>query len=189
MSSKKIFLSIVVGLLISSSLFAASSPPSISIARGFSGVDNMSGFSLGGQLYWKNLFQLGRNWQLTGYWDGELSYWYADKDKGDSYANLTTITVSPVLRIQRQFAYDNGITPFIDLGWGAAVMSHKEFKKQKLGSNFNFVMSIGGGINFGSQMQYDVAYHYLNFNNAGLSKNNDGLYVNTVSFTYHFAQG
>ncbi len=187
MPIKKICLIGCVGLLFSCQLFASSSPPSISLARGFSGVSGMSGFSLGGQLYWNKLLQLGKNWQLTGYWDGEVSYWYADKTAGDSYTNLTTVSISPVLRIQRQFAYDNGIAPFIDLGWGAAWMNHKEFKKQKLGSHFNFLMSIGAGINFGAQMQYDVAYHYLNFNNAGLSKNNDGLYVNTISFTYHFA--
>lgn len=188
MSIKKLFLCGFASLLLNCQLYAASSPPGISIARGFSGVDNMSGFSLAGQLYWNNLLQLGKNWQLTGYWNGELAYWYADKANGDSYTNLTTLTVSPVLRIQRQFAYDNGIAPFVDLGWGVAWMNHKEFKRQKLGSHFNFVMSIGAGINFGSQMQYDVAYHYLKFTNAGLSKNNDGLYVNTISFTYHFAE-
>ena len=149
----------------------------------------MSGFSLGGKLYWGNLLQLGRNWQLTGLWDGELSYWYASKSNDSKYSNLTTVTVSPVLRIQRQFAYENGISPFIDLGYGAALMNHKSFREQKLGSNFNFVMSLGGGINFGAQSQYDVAYHYLKFNNMGLFKDNDGLYMNTISFTYHFSQG
>ena len=44
MSIKKLFLFGFASLLLNCQLCAASSPPAISIARGFSGVNNMSGF-------------------------------------------------------------------------------------------------------------------------------------------------
>jgi len=188
MRIKTNILLLISAILLSCHVFAASSPPGITITRGFSGVYGLNGLAISGKWFWNPLIHFGPSWQLTGYWDGALSYWTTSSNTNGEPSNITTLSVSPVLRIQRQFSYNNGVSPFFDLGYGLAALSGRQFASRRLGSNFSFLFSIGGGINFGSQSQFDVGYHYLQYNNAGLSSTNDGLFLNTLSFTYHFSQ-
>lgn len=180
---KKVLL--VLTLCLFSSVSLANST-GIGITRGFSGVDGMSGFSINSTHYWGNMFNIGNNFELTGLFDFSLSYYQTNSSKNSNYSNITALAAMPILRFQRRFAFDNGIAPFADLGYGIAVFNRDQFSNQKLGGYGNFVTSIGFGMNFGAQSQYDFAYHYLDYNNAGQFKHDDGMFINTIGFTYRF---
>lgn len=171
-------------LLLSSASYASDG---IGLSRGFSGVDGMDGFALHYNRYWGNITNIGNDFELTGLWDFSLSYWSTDRSKNTEFSNITVVSLLPIFRLQRRFAYDNGIAPFVDLGYGLAVYNRNQFSNQKLGGYGGFNLSTGFGLTFGQQSQYDLAYHYMTYNNAGQFKEDDGMYVNTISFTYHFA--
>lgn len=181
----KKYLLAISALFFTSTLFANGS--GISITRGFSGVDGMNGFAISSTHYWGKMFNLGSSFELTGLFDFSLSYWQTHSSKNSNYSNITVLGAVPTLRLQRRFAFDNGIAPFFDLGYGIGLFNRKQFSNQKLGGYGNFILSIGGGINFGSQSQYDLSYHYLNYNNAGQFKDDDGMFVNAITFTYRFS--
>jgi hypothetical protein len=159
----------------------------IGLSRGFSGIDGMNGYVLTGYNYWGSLWQLHNNWEFTGYWNTALSYWQTTRAKDPDYSNITILTVAPVLRFQRTTPYPNGIRPFLDAGYGLGGMNRIQFSRQLLGGNFTFVQTLGVGIIFGDDSQYTLSYHYLNYNNGGNLKHDDGLYANTIDFSYRFA--
>lgn len=181
---KKLLILAIMSLLACNS-FANST--GISLTRGFSGVDGMSGFAINSTHYWGNMFNIGKNFELTGLFDFSLSYYQTNSSKNSNYSNITALAAVPTIRFQRRFAFDNGIAPFADLGYGIAVFNRDQFSNQKLGGYGNFVISAGFGMNFGAQSQYDLAYHYLDYNNAGQFKEDDGMFINTIGFTYRFS--
>jgi outer membrane protein W len=172
-------------LMCSFSLFA--NDKGISLTRGFNGVDDMNGFGLSYKSYWGNITNIGSDFELAGLWDFSLSYWHTSKSKDPGYSNITVFSLLPTFRLQRRFAYNNGIAPFVDLGYGLSLFNRQQFSGQQLGGYGSFVLTAGFGINFGQQSQYDLSYHYLSYSNAGQFKHDDGMYVNTLSFTYRFA--
>lgn len=180
---KKIVYSFAL-LLICFTSFADDS--GISIARGFSGVDGMNGYGLAIKNYWGNITNLGPSYELSGLWDTELMYWQTSDPKDNHYSNITVFSLTPIFRLQRRFAYNSGISPFIDIGYGLGLLNRNQFSDQKLGGYGTFLFTAGAGINFGQNSQYDLAYHYVNYNNAGQLRENDGLYANKITFTYHF---
>ena len=159
---------------------------SLGIVRGFSGTDDADGFGLSYKSYWGPIITFGNQWQLTGYWNNELDYWKTNTPLNTHYSNITIATLTPTLRFTRQIAYDNGITPFIDAGYGIGLMNQNQFSENQLGSYATFRQTVGFGIQFGQQNQYDVAYHYVLFDNAGTFGHDDGLFMNTIEFDYYF---
>ncbi|MSP52840.1 MAG: hypothetical protein EXR81_01130 [Gammaproteobacteria bacterium] len=165
---------------------ADTSEDGISIIRSFNGTEDMNGFAIGLKSYWGNIFTFKNNWYITGVWDANLAYWHSEKVKNTHYSNITMLTLTPTFRYQRLQPYENTIAPHIDLGYGIGLMNQEQFSNNKLGGYATFELTAGFGIQFGSQAQYDLAYHYLTYNNASQFKNDDGLFINEIEFTYNF---
>jgi hypothetical protein len=178
---------LLLGVLLLSLANISQAEQGISLGRGFNGIDSMNGFSANIEHFWGNITNFNKTVELTGYWNFGLSYWHSNSAKNTQYGNLTIFNIMPVFRVQRRFAYDNGISPFVDLGYGIGLMNRDQFSGQKLGGYGTFEQTSGVGINFGPQSQYDLSYHYLVYNNAAQFSNDDGLFVNEITFTYHMA--
>lgn len=189
MKKISVFLLILVSSFFSVANAAKSSDTSedgISVIRGFNGTEDLNGFALGLKAYWGNLFTFKNNWYITGLWDADLAYWHSEKVKNTHYSNITILTFTPTFRYQRLQPYENTIAPHIDLGYGLGLMNQEQFSNNKLGGYATFELTAGFGMQFGSQAQYDLAYHYITYNNAGQFKTDDGLFINEIEFTYNF---
>jgi hypothetical protein len=186
---KKIIAPIMLSLSIMLVMLPSSSfaKTGIGLTRGFNGVDGMNGFGLDYNSYWGNITNINNKVELTGLWKFNLSYWHSNSSQNIKYGNITVGSIIPVFRLQRRFAFDNGISPFADLGYGVALFNRNQFSNQKLGAYGSFVFSAGAGLNFGPQSQYDLSYHYTTYDNQDQFKDNDGMYINAITFTYHFA--
>jgi hypothetical protein len=190
-------ISIVFLALISSFLTVAnaasstdsSSTPNdgVSLIRGFNGTEDMNGFAIGLKSYWGNIFTFKNDWYITGVWDANLAYWHSERVKNTHFNNITMLTLTPTVRYQRKIPYENTIAPHLDLGYGIGLMNQQQFSNNKLGAYATFDLAVGFGIQFGSQAQYDLSYHYVTYNNASQFRNDDGLFINEVEFTYNFA--
>ncbi len=182
---RKVLLLVMISLL-SSSAWAAGS--GIALTRGFNGVDDMNGYTLSMQYYWGDIVSFKNGWGFTGYWNNSLSYWHSRKNKNPKYENITIVDIMPVLRFRKDPTYSAGtVSPFFDLGFGIGLMNRDQFSNQQLGSLATFSQTVGAGINMGQQSQYDLSYHYVMYNNGGQFKHNDGLFINTITFAYHFS--
>jgi hypothetical protein len=170
-----------------SAISFADDSSSVGLIRGFSGTDGSDGFGLTYKSYWGSLINFRNQWKLTGYWNSELDYWKDNNSLNTHYSNITIASLTPTLRFTRQFAYENGITPFIDAGYGVGVMNQQQFSDNQLGGYVTLRQTFGVGIQFGPQNQYDLAYHYVVFNNADILDHDDGLFMNTVEFDYYFS--
>jgi len=158
----------------------------VSIVRGFNGTEDLNGFAVALKAYWGNIYTFKNDWYITGVWDANLAYWHSEKVRNTRYSNLTMLTFTPTFRYQRLVPYENTIAPHLDLGYGLGVMNQQQFSNNKLGGYATFDLTAGFGIQFGAQAQYDLAYHYVTYNNAGQFKNDDGLFINQIEFTYNF---
>lgn len=163
-----------------------SSNDGVSIIRGFNGTEDMNGFAIAFKSYWGNIYTFKNNWTITGVWDADLAYWHSERVRNTEYSNLTMLTFTPTFRYQRKIPYENTIAPHVDLGYGLGIMNQQQFSNNKLGGYATFDLTAGVGIQFGVQAQYDLAYHYVTYSNAGQFKNDDGLFINEIEFTYNF---
>lgn len=182
---KKIILGLL-GLLMINTLYAENG--GIGLARGFSGIDGMSGYQLQLQSYWNPLYAFKNGWNFTGYWNSDLSYWQSRATKEPDFQNISILGISPVFRLEKDPTLsESHVVPFVDLGLGIGLMNRNQFSDQKLGGYATLIQTFGAGINFGDAAQYDLAYHYVVYTNGGELRHNDGMFVNAIAFDYHFA--
>ena len=72
-------------------------------------------FRLGVQNKWNRTLFNGGAWFVGGYWDLALAYMESDIDESDLY----DLSITPVLRLQRDASLSSGVTPFSEIGIGA----------------------------------------------------------------------
>jgi hypothetical protein len=162
---------------------------SLGISRSFWGTNEGDGFSLTYKSYFGDIINFRNNWKLTGYWNTDLSYYKNSGDDNPQFSNITVLSLTPTFRYTRQFAYENGLNPFFDAGFGIAGMNRDQFADNQLGGYFSFRQSYGFGFIFGAESQYAMSYHYLVLDNQGQGKENDGLFFNTIEFDYWISNG
>jgi len=127
------------------------------------------------------------NWHLGGYFAGSVGYWRAEHVKPRFARDLFQFSIVPMFRIARHTPYNIGIAPFIEGGVGVAWLTEDKFGDRDLGHHSTFDDRIGAGIRFGSNQQFELAYHYLHYSNAGLHSPNQGIDMSeTITFAYHF---
>jgi lipid A 3-O-deacylase len=126
------------------------------------------------QLIWdwdKKWLQRGI-WELTGYWQLDLSSW-----KGDGPAperRLHGVGITPIFRYQQQSGVGPGL--FVEAGIGVYEFSGTQVHGAKrIGTAFEFGDHIGFGIRFGPQERHDLAYRLQHYSNGGISKDNSGV--------------
>jgi len=157
----------------------------ISIGLG-EGVDNSRGIDVlqvGIQKRWRHSWFTGGAWYLGGYWDTELAV--MDADAGDT-KEVLGLSITPVLRYQRDANLSSGVTPFAEAGLGAHLLSDTHIGYNDLSSSFQFGSLIGVGVGFGERGQYELSYRYTHLGNGDIKKPNDGIDMHLLKLGYDF---
>ena len=72
-------------------------------------------YRLGLQNRWERTWFKGGAWYLGGYWDAELAY--MDSGRANSKNNeLLDLSLTPILRYQRDTNLSRGVTPYAEAG-------------------------------------------------------------------------
>jgi len=142
-------------------------------SRGHSDLDI---FRVGRQWEFKRTFWQGDSARVSGYWEGSLNYWSADRD------DVFAVALSPVFVLS--FGEDDGnYHPFIEAGVGLALLSDDRVGGRLMGSSWQFEDRIGFGLR---SQRLGFHYRYMHYSNGDLSKPNQGLDAHVIGMTYSF---
>jgi len=146
-------------------------------------ADGIDVLRAGIQKRWRHNWFTGGAWYLGGYWDSELAIMEAEKGNTDEVLGLS---ITPVLRYQRDARLSSGITPFAEAGLGFHLLSDTHIGTSDLSSAFQFGSLLGIGVGFGGRGQYELSYRFTRFSNADIKKPNDGLDMHLLKLGYNF---
>jgi opacity protein-like surface antigen len=96
------------------------------------------------------------------------------------------LSLTPVLRYQRDARLSSGITPFAETGIGAHLLSDTRLGNINLSTAFQFGMLVGLGVGFGERGQYELSYRFTHLANADIKQPNDGLDLHLLKLGYNF---
>jgi lipid A 3-O-deacylase len=153
---------------------------SISLGEG-ENSDGTDVYRIGFQNRWERSWFTGGAWYLGGYWDSELTILEADRGYTDE---VLGVSVTPVLRYQRDARLSSGVTPFAEAGMGAHLLSDTHVGSNSLSTAFQFAPVFGVGVGFGGRGQYELSYRYTNYTNGGIKKPNDGVELHLLKLGY-----
>jgi len=140
-------------------------------------------YRIGMQKRWNHSWFKGGAWYLGGYWDTELAELEADRGQSD---NVYAISLTPVLRYQRDARLSSGVTPFAEAGIGPHLFSETKLGNNDLSTAFQLGSLLGLGLGFGDRGQYELTYRYTHISNAGLKDPSDNLDLHLVKLGYSF---
>jgi lipid A 3-O-deacylase len=146
-------------------------------------TNETSAVAFGVQNKWNRTWFNEGAWFVGGFWDASLAYLKSDINHDRS---LTDISITPVLRLQRDAQLSSGVTPYSQIGVGGHLISDTEIGKRNLGSRFQFGPQVGVGLGFGEKGNYELTYQYQMLTNGGTKQPNDGLRMHLLSFGYAF---
>lgn len=132
---------------------------------------------------WRHSWFNGGAWYLGGYWDTELALMDSGKGASDK---VYGVSLTPVLRYQRDAHLSSGITPFAETGIGAHLLSDTRLGNNNLSTAIQFASLIGLGVGFGERGQYELSYRFTHFTNADIKEPNDGLDLHLLKLGYNF---
>ena len=174
-------------LLAQSSTFAASEQrwiDSVSLSLGTDDDSNNTHvYRVGFQNKWERSWFHGGAWYLSGYWDTELGY--LESDLG-SKGELVDVSVTPILRYQRDADISSGVSPFAEAGLGAHLISENRIGNLNLGTALQYGSIVGVGVGFGERGQYELAYRFQHISNADTNDANDGINLHLLRLGYNF---
>jgi Lipid A 3-O-deacylase (PagL) len=130
-----------------------------------------------------------RLWPFKVYTDGEFYYLGSSQHYQYRYGggHLRAFSLGGYLRFSHDPTFLNRyVWPYIDVGLGAAWLSHKKISGRRLGMNFQVLTKLGAGIRFGALQQYDIGYRYTNFSNGFLAHPNDTINLHMIVLAYWF---
>lgn len=145
--------------------------------------NNTDLYRLGLQNKWNRTWFNDGAWYLGGYWDLEAAYWDSDHDTDNS---LYEVSLTPVLRLQRDAGLSQTVSPFTEIGVGGHLLSDREIGNRDLSSKFQFGLHMGLGLGFGDKGRYNLMYRYQHLSNANTRSPNQGINFHLVSFGYAF---
>jgi hypothetical protein len=120
---------------------------------------------------------------LTGYFEAGFGRWATESRPLHSAAWPTQISLTPVLRLQR----DPSSPWFGELGVGVnyiVPIFHSGTKR--FSTEFNFGDHIAVGRRFGAQQRYELALRFEHFSNAGIAHPNPGENFGQLRISVHF---
>jgi opacity protein-like surface antigen len=142
-------------------------------------------FRVGLQNRWEHTWFNGGAWYLTGYWDAELAY--LDSDLKNSENNeLFDLSLTPVLRLQRDAQLSSGVTPYAEAGIGTHLITDTRLGQKKYSTAFQFGSLVGFGLGFGEHGQYELGYRFQHISNADIKTPNDGINLHLLRLGYLF---
>ncbi len=140
-------------------------------------------YQIGVQNRWNRTWFNNGAWYVGGYWDISLAYWDSDNDINRS---LYDLSLTPILRLQRDAELSRTVSPFSEVGVGGHMLSDQEIGRRDLSSNFQFGSHFGVGFDFGDRGHYELMYRYQHLSNGGAQSPDQGINLHLVSFGYAF---
>ena len=180
---------LLISLLLSAQLPAMASSPAnwvdaISFTLGNDENSNQTDvYRIGLQNKWERSWFEGGAWYVSGYWDAELAYLDSDIGRHDE---LWDISLTPILRLQRDADLSSGVTPYAEAGIGAHLFSDTRLGNRIFSTAFQFGSLIGVGLGFGVRGQYELSYRFQHTSNADIEEPNDGLDLHLLRLGYNF---
>ena len=180
---------LLIPLLLSAQLPAMASSPAnwvdaISFTLGNDENSNQTDvYRIGLQNKWERSWFEGGAWYVSGYWDAELAYLESDIGRHDE---LWDISLTPILRLQRDADLSSGVTPYAEAGIGAHLFSDTRLGNRIFSTAFQFGSLIGVGLGFGVRGQYELSYRFQHTSNADIEEPNDGLDLHLLRLGYNF---
>ncbi len=147
------------------------------------GSDGTSVLRAGIKKNWRHSWFTGGAWYLGGYWDTELAVMEADRGNTEEVFGLS---ITPVLRYQRDARLSSGVTPFAEAGLGVHLLSGTHIGNNDLSTAFQFASLVGVGLGFGERGQYELTYRFTHFSNADIKQPNDGIDLHLLKLGYNF---
>ena len=126
------------------------------------------------------------NWEVAGFWEVNLSHWKRDNDNATENHSLTEVGITPVFRLQSKSPVLSGLTPYVELGIGAHLLSNTEIDGRNLSTSFQFGEHLGIGVMFGKGNNFDLGYRLHHLSNAGIKQPNNGITFHVVRFGYRY---
>ena len=131
---------------------------------------------------WKKPLLQFSTWQVGGYWDVSLGYWWRSNVAPGEHKDLFDLGFTPVFRVQ-----PNSLTgPYVEAGIGAHVLSHSSIGDKHMSTAFQFGDHIGVGYRFGVKRAFDLSYRFQHLSNAGIKEPNPGINFNMLRLQYRF---
>ncbi len=146
---------------------------SSNVSRGHSEFDI---YRFGMQWDFKHTLWQGKSSRLSGYYEGSINYWNAERD------DVFAVALSPVFVLT--FGNNKGnYRPFVEAGIGLAVLSEGLVGGRQMGSSWQFENRIGFGVR---SDRLGFHYRYMRYSNGDLSKPNQGIDAHVLGLTYRF---
>ena len=158
---------------------------SISFSAGSGKPNHLRGARLAVQKDWHKVWGRNQPSQLRGYWDFSAAFWHTDGDCQGKHQDIGILAVAPVFRLQH--AWFDYLTGYLEASVGLATLNTDHIGYRDLGGELTFQDLLGGGFILGTSKQWEIAYHYLHYSNAGLLPPNKGIDVKVfVTLSYRF---
>ncbi len=135
------------------------------------------------QKRWHNSWFKGGAWYLGGFWETGLT---SLQTGVPNKTNVVALSLTPVLRYQRDARLSSGLTPFAEAGVGLHLLSDTWVGENDLSTVLQLGALLGLGLGFGDRGQYELSYRYTHLTNADIKQPNDGLEMHMVKLGYNF---
>lgn len=128
---------------------------------------------------WDKHWPVGRNWDLTGFWEIGLGYWQGNDAGGK---NVWDLGLTPVFRLDSKhsgFYWEGAI--------GAHFLSHDRIDNQRVfGSRFSFGDHVGFGWRLGGKGRYELGYRFQHLSNANTAMPNDTINFHQIRLGFNY---
>lgn len=134
---------------------------------------------LGWQHGWDAKWFADGDWYLGGLWELEAGYW-----RGSQGEDLWDFGLTPVFRLQRHRPFGNGLSPYLEAGIGAHLLSQTRYSDKELSTRFQFGDHLGVGVKFGKDGRFSLTYRYQHHSNGGIKRPNPGVEFHILQLGY-----
>ncbi|NIQ01117.1 MAG: hypothetical protein GWM98_12490, partial [Nitrospinaceae bacterium] len=126
---------------------------------------------------------IGDSWYRGAlYWHNELGFATLLNRDGEYLVGF-----SPLMAQYKFLSPDRGWAPSILAGAGFAYTNWKDQAERELGSEFEFLLHAGAGLEFFlNQGSYSINYRFFHVSNAGIESPNIGLNSHVFSLGFQF---
>lgn len=165
---------------------ALTEPSGYSIAVGVGEPDDLRGIRIAAQWDWQRRWFSDNYFDIRGYWDASLAAYSSDGNVDEENRALGVVAFAPMFRLQGTDRLSRTYSPYFQASVGLSLLTRNHLGRRDLGKNWQFQDFLGGGVQFGEQMQWDVGLTYLHYSNAGFNPPNQGIDVKVMlMLQYH----
>lgn len=104
------------------------------------------------------------------------------------YNNLYTAAISGAFRAYFATPEQHKVRPYMNISFGPAYISSKQYGEEKQGTHFVFQTTMGGGVEFTkNEKGLDLSLQLAHYCNAGLAKPNEGydvFYIFSIGYLF-----